>query len=58
VLIELVDDGIGQDDAVASGSWGGQRPSLAVERNRFAVKGGESSRLEVKAPVSASVPYL
>jgi len=29
-----------------------------VERNRFAVKGGESSRLEVKDPVSASVPYL
>ncbi len=29
----------------------------AIERNRFAVKGGEPSRLEVKDPVSASVPY-
>jgi len=35
----------------------GERDIKALERNRFAVKGGESSRLEVKAPVSASVPY-
>src|SRR6266478_2743303 len=44
--------------AVPSGSWGGLCLSMGVERNRSAVKGGESSRLEVKDPVSASVPYL
>ena len=41
----------------AAPSGGAQLDIRSLERNRFAVKGGESSRLEVKDPVSASVPY-